>query len=172
MMKIPSNQKPERLRLTVLEPEHLPVLSQFSLPEHQRRFTLLPDDAMKKHGYPPTEDKLPVVLLAADKPVAFFVLDRGERIARYTPNQSAVLLRALSVDHKEQGRGYGQAAMRLLPEFIRSRLPGVNEIALAVNDRNEHARHVYLQAGFRDRGYRVMGVQGIQHILHLDLEIR
>lgn len=171
-MNIPSNYKPERLRLTVLEPEHLPVLSRFSLPEHQRRFTSLPDEAMKKLGYPFTEDKLPVVLLAADKPVAFFVLDRGERIARYTPNPNAVLLRALSVDHKEQGRGYGQAAMRLLPEFIRSRLPEVNEVALAVNARNEHARHVYVRAGFRDRGYRVMGVQGIQHILHLDLEIR
>jgi len=171
-MNMPSNDKPERLRLSDLKPGHLPVLCQFSLPEHQRRFTSLPNEVLKKLGDPPAEDKLPVVLLAADKPVAFFVLDRGERIARYTPNQNAVLLRALSVDHKEQGRGYGQAAMRLLPEFIRSRLPGVNEIALAVNARNEHARHVYLRAGFRDRGYRVMGVQGIQHILHLDLEIR
>lgn len=56
--------------------------------------------------------------------------------------------------------------MKALPEFVLHRYREIDEIILAVNERNIAAQQLYLKLGFLDRGVRKMGIHGQQLILH------
>lgn len=50
----------------------------------------------------------PIVILSNKIPVGFFVLHTTERVQEYSSNPQAMLLTALSMDHKQQGKGYAK----------------------------------------------------------------
>ena len=52
------------------------------------------------------------------------------------------------IDEKEQGKGYGKAALKATIEDIVSRAPGVRVIDLSVVPENSRAIHVYEKSGF------------------------
>ena len=143
------------------------ALSQFYLPEEQLQFTGLPNMVLEESLRDP--DRYPVVILADQTPVGFFVLHKGEGIADYTSNPHALLLRAFSVTEAHQGKGYAKKAMLALPGFVTDHLPGIDEIILVVNERNLAAKQLYEKTGFMDKGIRRMGPIGRQYMLHFAL---
>lgn len=81
-----------------------------------------------------------------------------------------MLLTALSVDYKQQGKGYAKKAMLELETFITSTFETIDEVVLAVNHKNISAQNLYKRVGFKDTGKRKIGKIGEQFIL--DLKIR
>ncbi|WP_342438797.1 GNAT family protein [Paenibacillus sp. FSL L8-0436] len=162
-----SNQPP--VRLTLYEEKLREGLLAFQLPAEQAEFTGLPEETID--GALQDEGKVPVVIMAGEKPVGFFILHTGADIADFYHHWSeALLLRAFLVDYASQGQGFAKAAMALLPGFVRIHFPAVREVVLAVNERNLPAGNLYLRAGFRDYGLRRSGAKGSQMILQYSLE--
>jgi RimJ/RimL family protein N-acetyltransferase len=155
------------ITLTFFEEEHREALYGFYLPEDQEKFTAMPNDALNKCVEDP--GRKPVVITASDQTVGFFVLHTGEHIKDFTSNSNAMVIRALSINHPEQGKGYAKEAMMQLPAFVSSNFPRINELILAVNFKNTPAKQLYEKAGFVDRGQIKHGPVGPQYVLHYDL---
>lgn len=152
------------IELCFCQPQHEAALRQFYLPDEQKRFTALPAEALVKC----VEDhkRYPVVILSGQYPVGFFVLHIGVGTRSIIGNEHAILIRALSVNFEYQGQGHALKAMKQLPSFVREHFPSKDEIVLVVNQRNSAAKHLYLKAGFQDRGVRREGPIGPQDVLY------
>lgn len=153
--------------LTFFDKIHHKALNAFNLAEDQKKFTAMPSDALKICEEDPSRN--PVVIMASDTPVGFFVLHAGENISDFTANPHAMVIRALSVNQSEQGKGYAKDAMLQLPAFVSTHFPEINELILAVNFKNEPAKKLYEKAGFQDRGQIKHGPVGPQYVLHYDV---
>ena len=156
----------EDLKLVHYAEEYRKVLLDFYLPKGQEQFTALPQhliDTVKEGQYP-------IVILHKQEPVGFFLLHSTQRVKDYTDHAHAMLLTALSVDQKQQGKGYAKQGMLLLKEFLRKEFPGCREIVLAVNHRNVAAQRLYEKVGFHDTGRRKIGPIGEQWIMALEWE--
>jgi RimJ/RimL family protein N-acetyltransferase len=153
--------------LTFFEEIHREALNAFYLAEDQKKFTSMPSDALKKCE----EDsrRTPVIIMVSNRPVGFFVLHAGENIGDFTANPNAMVIRALSINQSEQGKGYAKEAMLQLPTFVVTHFPEINELILAVNFKNEPAKRLYEKAGFQDRGQIKHGPIGPQYVLHHDV---
>ncbi|MDF9758694.1 GNAT family N-acetyltransferase [Peribacillus simplex] len=144
--------------------EYSEKLNQFELPEEQGLFTALPNKFTDV-----TKGQHRIVILSDDEPVGFFLLHSTDRVKEYSTNPNAMLLTALSVDYKQQGKGYAKQGMLLLDEFVKSEFPNCDEIVLAVNHKNIPAQKLYVRAGFHDTGLRKFGNIGEQYIMNLTI---
>jgi RimJ/RimL family protein N-acetyltransferase len=160
-------EKSEQVQLCFYGPEHDAALQTFYLPAEQKKFTALPTEVIDLSIQ--DENRYPVVILNRDTPVGFFVLHDGKDIQTFTNNPNAMLLQAFSINYIHQGKGYAKKALQLLPEFVMKHFPYINEIVLAVNEKNIAARQLYEKSGFEDRGLRRLGKIGRQLILHYPL---
>ncbi|AFH63297.1 GNAT family N-acetyltransferase [Paenibacillus caseinilyticus] len=149
-----------KIELTHWTPRYAEALDAFELPAEQLQFTALPKDALSQAA-----DQHPIVILSEGTPVGFFVLHSSERVHEYSANPRAMLLAALSVDRRQQGKGYAKLGMLALPGWIRTHFPNCNEVVLAVNHKNRPARQLYWTACFADTGRRRMGPNGEQWIM-------
>ena len=140
----------------------------FSLFEEQHQFTALPEEALAVKD----ENRFPIVMFDNEKAVGFFVLHQGEAIREYSSNPNALLLRAFSINQIHQGKGYAKEGMNRLRGFTREHFPEIDEIVLAVNERNLAAKSLYLKSGFEDHGKKLMGRKGWQSILTYTLNPR
>lgn len=61
------------------------------------------------------------------------------------------------IDHREQGRGYGRAALRALIALVANQHPGCRAITLTVHPENLAAQHLYTAAGFQATGESIDG---------------
>lgn len=156
------------VHLVFFDEKYRPQLLDFQLPVNQHRFTGLPSEVLELS----IEDvnRYPIVIESSGEAVGFFVLHLGEDISPFSTNSQAILIRALSINNLHQGKGYGKAAMKLVPLFVKNYFPQVNEIVLAVNEKNIGAKKLYDSVGFIDRGERRMGSIGSQYILHYLLD--
>ncbi|MQR95918.1 GNAT family N-acetyltransferase [Fictibacillus phosphorivorans] len=154
-------------RLTFFNEIHRDALNAFYLPQEQEKFTAMPSDALRKCEK--DRGRHPVVIEANDNTVGFVVLHKGENIGDFTANPNAMVIRALSINHLEQGKGYAKEAMLQLPLFVSKHFPEVNELILAVNFKNEPAKKLYEKVGFVDRGQIKPGPVGPQYVLHYDV---
>ncbi|MFD2442967.1 GNAT family N-acetyltransferase [Bacillus sp. CGMCC 1.16607] len=145
-------------------------LFEFSLPSEQHQFTGLPVDVLEISVK--DKDRFPIVILDEDDVVGFFILHYGEEISSFSKNPNAILLRALSINYKHQGKGYGKLAMEQLPSFVKENFPQFDEIVLAVNMKNIGAKKLYDNVGFIDRGERRVGKIGPQYILHYGIKTK
>ncbi|WP_010096883.1 GNAT family N-acetyltransferase [Ornithinibacillus scapharcae] len=144
--------------------EHTQQLCTFELPMEQGQFTSLPKNYLEI-----TEGQHRIVIVHHLVPVGFFLLHATERVKEYTDNPNAMLLTSLSINHKEQGKGYARHAMNILRRFVLEEFPNCNEIILAVNHKNIAAQRLYAKVGFQDTGKRKMGPIGEQFILNFML---
>lgn len=153
--------------LTFFDEIHREALNAFDLDDGQKKFTAMPSDALKICEEDP--GRTPVVITASTTTVGFFVLHVGENIRNFTSNPNAMVIRALSINQSEQGKGYAKEAMLQLPAFVSTHFPEINELILAVNFKNEPAKNLYEKAGFQDRGQIMHGPVGPQYVLHYDV---
>ncbi|WP_068786139.1 GNAT family N-acetyltransferase [Paenibacillus phocaensis] len=145
------------------------ALQRFELTSEQVTYTAMPSKALEAAAQDP--NRYPVVIQSAEAEiVGFFVLHRNAELPSLVDNPRVLLLRALSVDFRQQGKGYAKSAMLQLPAFVREHFPEVDEIVLAVNVQNHAAQQLYLQVGFEDRGFTQPGPAGMQHIYHYKVE--
>ena len=156
-------QKTNTIELVHFSEDFVDVLNDFELPEEQCQFTALPKEiSIDMVG------QYPIVILSDNVPVGFFVLHATERVKEYSSNPNAMLLTALSIDHKQQGNGYAKKGMLALSEFIQRVFKECNEVVLVVNHKNIPAQNLYLKVGFVDNGERRMGPIGEQIVMNLN----
>ncbi|WP_144697009.1 GNAT family N-acetyltransferase [Fictibacillus phosphorivorans] len=155
------------ITLTFFNEIHRDSLNAFYLPQEQEKFTAMPSDALKKCEK--DRGRHPVVIEENGNTVGFFVLHIGENIGDFTANPNAMVIRALSINHPQQGKGYAKEAMLQLPLFVSKHFPEVNELILAVNFKNDPAKKLYEKVGFVDRGQIKHGPVGPQYVLHYDV---
>lgn len=130
----------------------------YYLSEEQLRFTSTPLECVELSEK--DTDRHSILAIKNDELVTFFVLHKNEGVKSYTENPKAMLLRAFSTDYHHQGKGYARKSLMLLPEFVRSKFPRINNIVLAVNVENKAAQSLYNKCGYLDEGIRKMGRKG------------
>ncbi|MEH7389207.1 GNAT family N-acetyltransferase [Bacillus sp. JJ1474] len=133
-------------------------IEQYTLSEEQLSFTGTPKECNELSNIDP--ERYSILGIEGEQLVTFFVLHKNEGVKPYSNNKNALLLRAFSTDFHHQGKGYARQSIKLLPEFVRSYFPEINEIILAVNLKNEVAQGLYKKNGFVDEGVRKMGRKG------------
>lgn len=158
-------EKVECIELKHFSNEYLDVLNSFELPEEQVQFTALPNKILEAR-----EGQHRIVILSENEPVGFFLLHSTERVKEYSDNPKAMLLTALSVNHKKQGKGFAKQGMFLLSDFVKSEFPNCDEVVLVVNHKNISAQRLYLKVGFEDTGKRKIGPIGEQFIMNLCIQ--
>lgn len=155
------------ISLEMYRPEYDLALKTFTLPENQRKFTLLPSEMIRRAEGDPTRHS--VVILCEGEPVGFFVLRSGEVVRDYSDNPRALLLVALCVNYSQQGKGYAKKGLQFLKFFVSEHFDDINEVVLAVNENNINAQILYKKLGFKDTGKRKLGKLGETFIYSLSL---
>ncbi|MEE6127496.1 GNAT family N-acetyltransferase [Chryseobacterium arthrosphaerae] len=156
------------IHLKFFTPEHLTGVS-YALDENQMRFTATAQQALQNISERDDSDAFPITIFEDDIPAGFFVLDFGKDKLDLTDNQDSVLIRSLSVNPQMQGRGIGKRAMMKVDEFVREHFKNCNELVLAVNQKNDSAYHIYLQAGYIYDGKTRIGRSGPQYLMYKKL---
>ncbi len=152
------------IELVHFSEDYVDVLHDFDLPKEQSQFTALPKEiSIEMVG------QYPLVILSDNVPVGFFVLHATGRVKEYSSNPNAMLLTALSIDHKQQGKGYAKKGMLVLSDFIKREFKECNEVVLVVNHKNIPAQNLYLKVGFVDHGERRIGPIGEQIVMNLHI---
>ncbi|WP_311214435.1 MULTISPECIES: GNAT family N-acetyltransferase [unclassified Arthrobacter] len=117
------------------------------------------------------ESRLPYVIESGGLAVGVLTLQCGAgRLAGWSDDDSAWLLRGFLIDSGSQGRGLGTRAARAAVEEARkltARLGGGQAgVVLSVNERNPAGRVAYGRAGFVDAGRYLGGSSGPQRIMY------
>lgn len=89
-------------------------LENFDLPQQQIQFSALPKEILNT-----TDGQYRIVITHDEQAVGFFLLHATERVKDYSSNPKALLLTALTVDHKHQGMGFAKEGMLALSHFIK-----------------------------------------------------
>lgn len=156
------------IHLELFKKEDLSGVS-YALDENQMKFTATAQQALKNISERDDESAFPVTIFENDTPAGFFVLDFGKDKFELTDNENSVLLRSLSVNPQLQGKGIGKSAMLKVSDFVRNNFKTCDEIVLAVNQKNESAYHIYLQAGYMYDGKIRIGRSGPQYLMYKKL---
>lgn len=143
---------------------HFELLN-YKLEEEQAKFSSGIDYCINERKDLENPYRQIVVIIYEHAPVGFFVLDFGDEKLKLTENTSAVLLRSLSINPSYQGLGIGRISMSYISEYIKINFPGLSEIVLSVNLKNERAYNIYVKSGFVDSGRIISGEAGLQSIL-------
>ncbi len=158
------------IKLSFYKKEHYSRLQSFYLPPFQKSFTALPLEILEISLK--DEDRFPIVIEMNQHIVGFFVLHKGHEIREYTSNPNGMLLRALSINYCEQGKGYGTNALKVLPAFIKEHFKETTEVVLAVNHNNSIAKKLYERIGFCYKGRRRYGFLKLKYVFHYSLPIK
>ncbi|PRA97747.1 GNAT family N-acetyltransferase [Chryseobacterium sp. MYb7] len=156
------------IHLELFKQEDLSGVS-YTLDGNQMRFTATALQALQNISERDDDDAFPITIFENDTPVGFFVLDFGKDKLELTDNENSVLVRSLSVNPQMQGKGIGKAAMMEVSDFVKDHFNTCNEIVLAVNQKNESAYHIYLQAGYIYDGKTRNGRSGPQYLMYKKL---
>lgn len=98
--------------------------------------------------------------------VGFGVIDAVGHLAELVDKpEEAALLRGFYIAARDQGRGYGRAAARLLPPLVRDVVPGARILVLTVHEDNLRAIRAYEAAGFATVGEYHGGAFGPERIM-------
>ncbi|MFP7478410.1 GNAT family N-acetyltransferase [Terribacillus saccharophilus] len=157
------------MELIRFQEKHATGMDTYTLSEEQLRFTAHPSDSIPLCRAEPNRHA--ILGMDDDCLVTYFVLHEQEGVMPYSDNARAILLRTLSTDYNQLGKGYGKAALQQLPDFVQLHFPHIDEIVLAVNVANELARKIYVKYGYQDTGRRVVGSKGILIVMSYPLEV-
>lgn len=148
-------------------------------PEREKVLALSVDDSQLKY-VGTTEEilrELPSSCIAhvikfGEEVVGFFLLDFNYSDSyEFACDKPCIGLRGYLIDARQQGKGHGVQAVKLLPDYVKSQFPDVCKIYLTVNCKNPIAKMCYEKAGFVDGGELYLGgAAGPQHIMSLNLK--
>lgn len=152
------------MELFEYEDRFINKVKNYHLSKEQLQFTGTPLDCVELSKRDP--ERHSILAMVNNELVTFFVLHENEGVKPYSGNSNALLLRAFSTDYYQQGKGYAKKSLMLLPDYIRTKYPTINEVILAVNVKNTVAQSIYKACGYVDKGIRKMGRKGELIIMH------
>ena len=120
--------------------------------------TTLATTALKRDNY---------VIEAEGRIVGFFQIDRAKRGQIIADHLE---LHEVTIDCRQQGKGYGRSFMSALLPLLQMTYADWSQVCLTVNCRNEPAYRLYLSVGFEDTGeITERGGTGPQRIMRRNL---
>ncbi|CAA7194909.1 GNAT family N-acetyltransferase [Chryseobacterium potabilaquae] len=153
------------ITLRFFTPKDFPKLN-YALDETQLKYTSTVEEALIRVNERNDSQLFPVTVFKYENQVGFFVLDFGEDKFDLTENKNAVLLRSLSINPLEQGKGIGKVAMAAIDNFMKEHFKDCDEIVLAVNQQNHIAYKLYTAVGYIYDGKSRMGRSGLQYLMY------
>ncbi|WDF61915.1 GNAT family N-acetyltransferase [Flavobacterium sp. KACC 22758] len=132
----------------------------YALNEEQSKFTYTIDYCINERNDLEDRNKTIVTILEDKAPAGFFILDFGNDKLELKNNDSAILLRSLSVNPNTQGKGIGKRSMLQLRGFVAQYFSNVNEVLLSVHKNNISASKLYYSVGFVDTEFEVLSPAG------------
>lgn len=110
--------------------------------------------------------RTPFAVEHGSRVVGFGVLDAAGHLAELVDHpEQAALLRGFYIADREQGRGYGRAAARLVRVLVREVVPAARIVVLTVHEGNVAAIRAYEAAGFVTAGAYRGGVLGPERVM-------
>ncbi|MBF1282617.1 MAG: GNAT family N-acetyltransferase, partial [Neisseria sp.] len=100
---------PQTVTLVLYDPAHAADLD-YRLHGEQAQYSVSPQERLQ-NGRFAAPDCLAVTILCQNRPIGFFILDKGSDRLTYSANPRAVLLRSMSVNPAYQGQGCARAAL-------------------------------------------------------------
>ena len=97
------------------------------------------------------------IALQFDEAIVGFVVLKCGSMAPTWASQETIFISALRIDHQYQGRGLGTMALQAIPNWIKCRWHGYNNIKLSVDEDNVSGIRAYEKACFKDEGIREAG---------------
>jgi diamine N-acetyltransferase len=128
------------LRLEPIDASNKKAVVELELGEDQRDF--LADNASSLKEARSDDDARPRAVIADDRVIGFLMYDASD-------DDDEALIYRFMIDRREQGRGYGRAALAALLDEI-SALGHVRCVRVLYMPENEGARRLYQSAGFVD----------------------
>jgi len=154
------------VKLVFYEKQHLEDLSKIHLTDEDQRFTQTPDEVLETLRDP---YRRMVLILNKDVCTGYFVLHEKEGALDIGFDDKALLIRSLTVNPLEQGKGLAFQGMKALSAFVKAHYANVNKVVLIVNSKNIPAQKLYQKAGFVEHGSRVHEIHGMQLVYRYDL---
>lgn len=130
------------IRLEPIQASNKKAVLALELAEDQQ--DLLADNASSLKEAAGDDDARPRAVVAGDRVVGFLMYDASV-------NDGEALIYRFMIDCRNQGRGYGRAALSALLKEI-SALGHVRDVLVCYMPENEGARRLYHSAGFVDEG--------------------
>lgn len=130
------------IRLEPISATNREAVLSLELAEDQQDF--LADNASSLKEAKRDHDARPRAVVAGDRVVGFLMYDASR------DDREALIYRFM-IDRREQGRGYGRAALAALIEEIQG-LGHVRDVLVLYMPQNEGAQRLYRGAGFVDEG--------------------
>ncbi|MDQ0268141.1 GNAT family N-acetyltransferase [Cytobacillus purgationiresistens] len=153
------------VKLEHFKNKFLDELNHFELSEEQLQFSSLPKDSLNN-----ASGRHPIVITNYGRAVGFFLLHLSDRVKNYSSNPKALLLTALAINQKYQGKGFAKQGMLALPYLVKENFSTYNEVILVVDEKNLSAKWLYEKAGFKDTGERRNGRIGQEWLMSLSIE--
>ena len=153
------------VKILEYQTEHFADLTSYTLPEEQAMFSRIPAEVLNNPRIDDETDRFYYTIMYNDKAVGFFLLEFAHDRWYKPQDETAALLRSLTLNPEFQGRGIA----RNIQIAKRKRKPDVKEIAFGVNFKNTSAYQMYLKAGYQDSGESFDGPKGPQHIMVKEL---
>ncbi len=135
------NEMETDIRLEPIDATNRKAVLGLQLDETQSDY--LDDNASSLKEARHDEDARPRAVVAGERVVGFLMYDAS--------SYDEALLYRFMIDRREQGRGYGRAALDALIREVRS-LGRARDIVVSYMPENEGARRLYLGAGFEEEG--------------------
>ncbi len=125
-----------------------------------------------REAFETREDNIDFHAISKDgRAVGFFKIDRGYAAKYDFCEAGDIGLRSFIIDLQHQGTGIGQAAVALLPAYLRQRYTRAKAVVLTVNFVNPAGYRAYTKGGFIDTGLTYPhGDAGPQNVLRMALK--
>ncbi len=135
-----------RIELRKMDPAIREECESLHVREDQKVYIASNADSLKTaEEYP--EVARPFALYADGRMVGFAMFAFDEE---YEDPEDRYWLWRFMIDRKEQGNGYGRAALEVILSYFRDQ--GANIVTLSTKASNERALGLYHQAGFKENG--------------------
>lgn len=148
-----------------LNPSHVDGVLKIQLAPKQAQFSANPEQFMADGS----ETQHLFVIKQREVIVGYFKLDTGYSSEQEFCPKEGIGLRGFAIDRKQQGKGLGTQASKLIPEYVKRHYPEFNKVYLSVNCKNPAAKKCYLNSGFSAAGIQVEGPVGPQDIMVLEV---
>ena len=102
------------------------------------------------------DDVAGLAIRASEQIVGFLVLKRRSTAPKWAIPMAATVS-AMRIDQDHQGKGFGSAALLVLPEWVSLHWPQCTSLTLSVDEENTAGIRAYRRAGFHDHGLRERG---------------
>lgn len=145
-------------------------IKNFKVFEYQKEFTTPPAKIINENIT--NEDFSPFVIEnESNELVGFFLIHRNYNHIGFSTPIDATFIRAVNIDSKHQGKGYGRILFNSIPKIIKEYIADINDLYLVVDDINKVAINLYEKNGFTHIATRKNGPIGPERLYHLDLNL-